>query len=629
MANETLLRRNDSTGAIAPTGDVSITGRVYTSETINAMNGFGLVADGVTENFVAFGDFWRSVQPSGGITSIIVAAPGTGYDGNGGGAGAFGALDITFSGGSGAGAAGKAVISDNGRVAFATITNPGSGYKIVAREVGATGIVSGSPVITINAGTTTDISAGMSVTSDYFSAGTTVLSKTSNTVTVSTNATGSAGYQWVSFGIPQLSFSGGGSGAVLKAVVGTRKHIVIPPGNYVCAGTYIHCLHNAYVEATGVTLIQTSKTSNGLYLGPECCEVVIDGLRDQNYDTTSVDPTARGTGIGFKLSGYNVELHNTGTRNIPNWGVVIQGEGATYNRGLKVINHSHFGSGGDGIHVADKVDGVHIVSPNIYDAGDDGIAVYGTDDSSFPPLNISVDNFTIVNNGWRGLMVGANASRVSFGNGVIRGCGNYAIECFPGDGPGSTGPSDITFGNIVISGVGRSADGYRATYSNRYPIKINKCTRVYGGVFTFSDIQETTLVNIVDSTDIHFELGQIGSKTAMVTSGSNSNCSVNFLKGSKQTVMTGTAAIGLLVDGLAEGGQMKVEPSGGLQFEVGTSFKDIEFFEGSVGNSILKLNYNGVLQYGVAASTASSVPSTHKIAVKDNTGTVYYLLATT
>lgn len=62
---------------------------------------------------------------SGTITAIKVTNPGYGYRN---GSGAFAAPTVVFTGGGGSGAAGTAVISNNGAITGVTITNAGSGY---------------------------------------------------------------------------------------------------------------------------------------------------------------------------------------------------------------------------------------------------------------------------------------------------------------------------------------------------------------------------------------------------------------------------------------------------------------------------------------------------------------------
>jgi hypothetical protein len=554
--------------------------------TLTGLIDLGLYLDGsgATDNFSAWFDLEDIVGPVGGLNGVITIEHGSGW--------AEGSHVVTVTGG-GTGvtaATAVAVAGHNGRVAFITVTSPGSGYRIVSRQIGGTGIVSGSPTITINGGYTTptnNITVGMSITHPLFPAGTTVLSVTSTTVTASANATqdsatylsGRYNYSWIYFGVPLFSLAGAGSGWVGRAVVGEGRVLRLPPGRYVSSGSQFMCLHNTTIEAEGAILMPPLKSNNGLGIGPQCINVKIVGLQVQNLDTDVITPPAsRGVGFGFGLKGYNITLENTKTRNIPNFSVTLGADTDTedYFQGFNIIGHTCQGCSGDGIHIGAGIRFVQVTNAIFLTHGDDALAVYpdvGGYGAVNKPYGISVTGLTINDNAWRGIFLGG-CKQVAISGVMINGCGGYGIEINQCQDVAITGATlydignydvgyrdwssiatsvaatalvagteyvIITLGSTNFTLVGASAtptvgEQFTATgagtgtgvaeTSSRNAIYINDVDRVSVSGVTFGAIMHTTLINVTNSTDVLIKAQTIQGKTLANTSG-NTNVTVS------------------------------------------------------------------------------------------------------
>tara|TARA_R110002110_G_scaffold74463_3_gene196975 strand:- start:192 stop:2108 length:1917 start_codon:yes stop_codon:yes gene_type:complete len=487
---------------------------------------------GSTDNFFNWFDLEDVLQPYGGLSNIVTVDHGTGW--------AEGVQACTISGGTGTGAAATAVAgnpANSGRIAFVTVTAPGSGYRVVSRQIGpvtvsgvtTSGTAVGSDVININTHYTTrtlNIVAGMSITHPAFPAGTTVASTTATTVTASANATIESNYSWIYFGIPQITFGGTGSGWVGHAVVGNGKVARIPPGLYKSSATQFMCLHNTTIEAEGAVIIPSLKTQNGVLLGDQAIGVKIVGLTVQNFDTTVITPPEdRGVGFGFSLRGYNNTLLNTKTRNIPNFSVAINAgadELSSYYQGFQILGHTCQGCGGDGIHIGVGVRDIQITNPTFITHGDDAIAVYPDLAAEVgvvnPPYGISIVGVDISDNAWRGIFLG-ECSRVSISGVTINGCGSFAVEMDQA--------TDIAISGVMMHSIGNTGDGYRSVvYTNRFPVYIDDCERVSMSALTFGDIAHSTLINVSNSTDVLIKAQTISGKTLSNLSG-NTNVTVS------------------------------------------------------------------------------------------------------
>jgi len=535
-----------------------------------------LFADGLTDNEPVWFDLEDTLQPYGGLSGVITIEHGSGW--------AQGTQSVTIAGGSGSGATATAVAghpSSGGKLAYVTVTAPGSGYRIVSRQVGATGIVSGSAVIAINArytDLTANIEVGMSISHPLFAVGTTVISVTSTTVTASANASGPSGYSWIFFGIPVLTIGGTGTGWTGKAVVGNGRVVRIPPGLYLCNATQFMCLHNTTIYAEGAIIMPHGKNNNGVTIGEQCINVKIEGLQVQNLDTDVITPPgSRGTGHGFILKGYHITVLNTRTRNIPNFSISVDRgtDSLDYMQGFQIIGHSCEGCGGDGIHIGVGVRDVQIVNPTFLTHGDDAIAVYpdiGGFSAVNKPYNISINGVVIRDNAWRGIYLGG-CSRISISGVVIDGCGGHGIEldqC-----------NDIAISGVVLHNIGNYASGYRDTtgynpthnagsfvigteyiiitvgdtdftavgagstavgvqftatgagtgtgvaeYSSRFPLYIANGTRVAVSGMSVGDVCNQTLIKILNSTDVLVNAQTIQGKTLSDLS-SNTNVTVS------------------------------------------------------------------------------------------------------
>jgi hypothetical protein len=474
-------------------------------------------------NFNNWFDIVDVMQPNGGLGQVVTIEGGSGYANTN-------PIPVTISGGTGSGATAVAVAGGlNGKIAYVLVTSPGSGYRVVSREVGLPGIVSGSAVIKINNGFTNKtkgIAAGMSVSHPLFPDNTLVSSvdAAAGTVTCTQNATGSANYDWVAFGVPKLTFSGGGSGWKGFATVGSKKVYRLPAGYY-RGNANMPSVQNAVLRADGATIAATARTQTGLTMHEWCANFKIEGLEVRNEDADIISPPEnRGTGHGIVLAGYNIDLLNTSTVNIPNWGVVLgrKTDNPDYFQGYKIIGHTSEGSGGDGIHVSNSVRDVQITSFTAINLGDDAIAVFPEiknpdEDANYIPKNVSINGVVIRNNSWRGIMV-IEAEQVSITGVVMQGLGGYGLEIEKA--------RDVAFSGLVFNSIGNPADGYRPTTPARYPIKIhNSSQRISGSSLAFSDIAAGTLIEVTGSTDVLINAQTIQGKSLFTGSG-NTNVTV-------------------------------------------------------------------------------------------------------
>ena len=622
LGNSAILNVGTVAGTVAA-GNATAGGDlagVYPNPTvINDSHTHGRVVDlgqyltrgGVYDNWIDFYYMEDALQPYGGISGVITIEGGSGWSGT---------MSVAFTGGSGTGAAAVAVVGNSasgGHVAFVTVTNPGSGYRIVSRQVTLNGTVSGSRDIEFSSFYTDmphQITVGMSVTHPSFPAGTLISSVTATpgnlSVKTDTDATSTSSYGWIYFGIPTItvSSSGSGSGWVGKAVVGDNIVARWPAGLYASSACQFNNLHNVKFEADGVVLLATNgdaaiaKNSNGISIGKECINVVIEGLQVQSKAAAIIDPpSSRGSGIGFKLKGYNITLLNTKTQNIPNWGVEISASAdeQTWMQGYKIIGHSCQGTGGDGVHVGVGVRDVVITNLTVVNQGDDAVALYpdlGGLAAVNRPNNITITGVEIRDNGWRGIYVGA-ADKVSISGITINGCSGYGIELEESN--------DITISGVTMTGIGKFGSGYRdnssidpvqtstnfvigvsymikfvgdeswssigasgspavgevftatgpgtgtngqAYYSNRHPIVMDDVKRVNVSSISFGDIQSETLVRVVDSTDVLIDAETIQGHTLSTTS---NNTNVIF-RGNSENNVINVKHYGAVGDGVTD-----------------------------------------------------------------------------
>lgn len=508
------------TGATGSAGATGATGPVASGVIDLSLAPNALVGDGVTDNFSNFFYAQKKIEPDGGLTRILLLDTGTGYT--------PGNYALTIGGsGSGSGASGRVVVATNGRIGMVTVTAQGTGYHVSARQVGSPGITSGSKVINLNNVDSTGISVGDSVIHPAFPVGTLVASKTSMTVTTDTNATANSNYSWISFGLPLLSWAGtgGGSGERFYPTVGEQFKVLLPPGQYLGCPCEFHALHNCDFEAAGATLIGNSGGDNGLTLSEDCACVTIYNLTVQNFGALDFDPATRLQGLGYTLKGYDVTLLNCKARNIPNFGLAI-GNGddtiALYRGPFNILGYRQWGSGGDGIHIGSGARNITITDAQLFDVGDDMLAIFSDTGGAHPPHDIVVDGLLGVNGGFRGVCI-MDAYGVVLSGLRFTSLSGYGIQLGPDSG--TTGPSNITVSGVVLSYIGNAGDGFRPYVGNRWPIKVDYGTAIRIGDVNFDHIDASTLCTVNNSTDVSATVWSMGGKTPFSGSG-NTTCSL-------------------------------------------------------------------------------------------------------
>lgn len=510
------------TGATGATGAVGPTGAGYPDAII--LTDYGLVGDGVTTNFAMWFDALAAMEPDGGITSILINETGTGYT--------EGTYPITFSGGNGTGAAGNIVVAPSGRIIAAVITAQGTGYHVASSELAPW--LMGDTTVTLNWLDSDRIAVGMSVTHPAWPASTTVLSKTpvigptKATVTLSNGATVAGAYEWMTFGLPRIAFSGGpGSGFVGKPVVGEGVVAILPPGQYV-DGAHWQCFHNLTVLAYGATIIQTNKDNGMVDLGVENVNVSILGLKARYSALDDYDP--RGGGHAWHVRGYNIYLLDCATSNGTDWSMEIGDTDDAlvgYFDGIRIDNYVARDCAGDGIHVSNRVRNVTINNPQFVNVGDDAMAIYpdgGVSDATQPPYNVTVNGMVLDRGGWRGILIGRGSHDIAINGAVIADTGGVGLEILKEAGT-TTGPKNITVTGIAFRNVGVSGIAFRAYFANRYPINIEDAEQVVIRSVAFKDCDAAECCRIVNSTDCSVALWPPTGKTAYATS-SNTNCSL-------------------------------------------------------------------------------------------------------
>ena len=501
-----------------------------------------------TDPWAKFLEELDSFNPPGGITDVTIVEAGTGYP-------LYSTtqnVDVTFEGGgSGAsGATGKAVFAGNGKLAAISITNRGTGYRVIARQtagafpVGSTAVTfQGRPIDGL-------VTVGMSVDSTCFLAlggssaqdqslsvkvsgqkspptWVTVTAVSGMTVTFSHPIAVAAWYTCFTFGVPRpvlasASDTDGTTPAKVRVAVGEPKVLVLSPGVYTVGGFSLLGKHNLTIMAEGATVVLQDKNLNGVWIDDNCNNITIIGLKIRHSGIVTYEPANRGTGIGWMVSGYNVKLINCGAQNIANWAIAVRGPQAygPYQCNFDFVNFSARECAGDGFHIGNSVRNVRVTGLSVINCGDDGFAIYPDEGNGNLPENINATGIEIVNNGWRGIFV-SGAKKVNISGFLIRGTSGYGIEV---SNYNSRPVEDVSIHGGIVSQVGRTGDGYRPQVSRRYAVVLSNLNRGdFSGILT-SEIDAALGFEVTNCTGVHIDKG-----VSHITSSGNTLCTLGSM----------------------------------------------------------------------------------------------------
>lgn len=437
---------------------------------------YGATGDGTTDNYNMLKAAIQAVQgkSAGGIDRVMMRNYGNGYTG---------APTCAIGGSPGSGAAGTPLVSNvgaNGKIGTVKVTNRGSGYLTVGALCGLT---AANPVITC--ADTTYLSVGMYVDGPGITPGTTILAITPNVdVTLSIAPGSSVPFAQVAFGVPRISFSGGGgAGATADVVVGDGTVLFFPPGVYrTTLDTSLTGLHNCKLIGYGATLLVDGGNANGLVIDEFCRDVEIIGLKIMHRPAKYGNGAARDAGCGARVAGDMITFRDCEIHNSPNFGILYTRDRTTglASYGGRIINCYFSQTCGDSIHASNSCSGLDIINPTIRSPGDDAIGIVADYGPGNEPQNINIKGFDIQGGGFRGIAI-LGAINVNVGPGVIRDIMGYGIEIGLA---GAANAQDITFHGIHLYNIGAGGPG--ALYATRHGIVIQNVIG-FKGVGCFID----------------------------------------------------------------------------------------------------------------------------------------------
>lgn len=428
---------------------------------------YGCNGDGTTNNDLPFVVALAACQKAArSIDRVVMRDYGNGYTG---------VPTAGFSGPPGSGAAGTALVSNvgaNGKVGTVDVTNRGSGYIIVGHLCGAT---SGNPVMTCL--DTTNISVSQNVHGPGIPVGTTVSAITPNVdVTLSLAPTISSPFGQFTFGMPFMSFSGGGgAGAKGDVIAGDGIVLIIPPGIYrTTLDVSLTGHHNLKIIGYGATLFVDGTNANGLVIDEFCRDVEIIGLKIMHRPTKFGNGVPRDSGCGARVAGDLITFRDCEVHNSPDFGILYTRDRTTgpMSYGGRIINCFVNQTCGDGIHASNSCGGLHIINPTIQGCGDDCIGLIADYGVGNEPQNIVVTGYNIRGGGFRGIAI-QGAINVSIGPGIIQDVMGYGIEL----GIAVTALcQDISITGAHLKNIGAGGPG--ALYGTRHGIVIQNSTGV-------------------------------------------------------------------------------------------------------------------------------------------------------
>lgn len=427
---------------------------------------YGFNPDGVTSNDLPFTVALAACQKAArGIDRVMVRNYGNAY---------AAAPAASFTGVPGAAAAGTSLVSNagaNGKVGSVKMTNRGAGYIIVGHLCGA---VAANPVMTC--GDTTGIANGMNVHGPGIPAGTTVSSFTPNVdVTLSAAPTSSSPFGQFVFGMPTMTFAGGGgAGATGDVIAGDGVVLFIPPGVYrTTLDVSLTGQHNLKIIGYGATLFVDSVGANGLVIDEFSRDVEIIGLKIVHAPAKYGNGAARDPGCAARVAGDLITFRDCEIHNSPDFGILYTRDRTTgpASYGGRIINCLFNQTCGDAIHVSNSCSGLDIINPTIRSCGDDCIGIVADYGAGNEPQNINVKGYDIAGGGFRGIAI-LGAINVNVGPGFIRDIMGYGIEV--GSGSGGNLCQDITIFGAHLYNIGAGGPGN--LYASRHGIVIQSVT---------------------------------------------------------------------------------------------------------------------------------------------------------
>lgn len=418
---------------------------------INVKNpAYGAVGDGSTDDAAAIALAILACRPNGGIDRCITTAFGTGYTS---------VPTIAFSGGTGSGAAATALIADvgaNGKLGSIAMTARGSGYKTYAKTCA---ITSGNP--TVGCTDTSNLANGLAVNHYSIPAGTTIVSFVANTsVTLSANPTASNAFADTVFGIPIITFSGGGgSGAAADAVIGNGDVLFFPPGDYrMTNGMNLTGLHNFTVIAPRATLFIDNVNSTGVLVDEFSRSMKIFGLTIVHLAAVFGNSGTRDFGCGMRIAGDMIEVIDCEAFNSPEFGILFGRDRTTGSAmyDCRLINFKANQTCGDGIHVTNGCGGLQIANPMCVGTGDDAIGIVADYGAGNQPTNITINGYDLRKGGFRGIAL-LGCINVQVGSGNISNMEGYGIEVNSAAGANAEDISVVGFHVYHIGSGGAGA----------------------------------------------------------------------------------------------------------------------------------------------------------------------------
>ncbi len=432
------------------------------AEVVNVKD-FGAVGNGTTDDTAAVAAAVASSAAGGPIVGLKLRAPISGYAvPNPTPAVAWAARPaVAAVGGLGTGFAAVGNIDPAGYLVGFEITNPGSGYDVLAVLVNR---ASGSPTITRVDGGVFDarLVAGVSVRHESLNNGVTILSRSLDglTLTLSANNTFTNGDTFV-FGLPWFAVAGTPQHDDIFPLIGARKTLFFPPGTYnVTSLGVLAGLSNLHVAAEGA-VFRVSSLSLGVWMR-FCSGVDWTGGRFVFTAAKFENPSTRQryagqSGVIVSCSGF-VTFRGTELWDSLDFGFSIGGGQSTMGVWATEVNFIDVTVGnalGDGIHYTtgarqSRVSGARIIHPR-----DDALAV--VDDSNVPakaPNNIVFDGCTIEGGIYRGC-VAIGSTDVTFGN--IRGIGTHGPFCWAAADGSHASPTRTSFVNVTGLELGNTA----------------------------------------------------------------------------------------------------------------------------------------------------------------------------